>query len=274
MLIILARPLDAQQKRTTNQWEVLEDCRLLTNAPLDGDSFHVEHQGREYVFRLYFVDAPETEVSPNDDNQKKRVEDQAAYFGISQDDVLRVGQLARTWTRARLDKPFTIITRYQNARGMGSLARYYAIVLTEGQNLAFALVSQGLARIHGPRANWPDGPRSTMFVSQLKNAELEAREKRRGAWDDSQFSPFAKPKPPEKRLTEKGAKGVGQPFQPININEASVEELASLPGIGPKLAERIIANRPYASVKDLERVNGIGRKTLDKIRSSVTVGEE
>jgi competence ComEA-like helix-hairpin-helix protein len=55
----------------------------------------------------------------------------------------------------------------------------------------------------------------------------------------------------------------------IDPNSASAGLLQSLPGIGPKLAQRIIDTRaaqPFATVDDLRRVPGIGPKTLDKIR--------
>ncbi len=66
---------------------------------------------------------------------------------------------------------------------------------------------------------------------------------------------------------EKGAK--------INLNTASVEELVSLPGIGPSYAKRIVEfrekNGPFKKVDDLLNVQGIGEKTLEKIRDKVTV---
>ena len=63
---------------------------------------------------------------------------------------------------------------------------------------------------------------------------------------------------------------------PININQASAEELQHLPGIGPALAARVIEARrtaPFKSADDLRRVAGIGPKTLDKLRPHITVGE-
>ena len=45
----------------SKDWIVLENCRLITNPANDGDSFHVSAGEKEYLFRLYFVDAPETE---------------------------------------------------------------------------------------------------------------------------------------------------------------------------------------------------------------------
>lgn len=56
----------------------------------------------------------------------------------------------------------------------------------------------------------------------------------------------------------------------ININTASATELESLPGIGPSKAAAIIANRPFTSVDDLERVPGIGARTIDQLRPLVT----
>ncbi len=61
----------------------------------------------------------------------------------------------------------------------------------------------------------------------------------------------------------------------IDINRASAEELRKLPGIGPKLSQRIIEERrkaPFQSVDDLRRrVPGIGPITLQNLRPYVTV---
>ncbi|MBI3960969.1 MAG: ComEA family DNA-binding protein [Chloroflexi bacterium] len=56
----------------------------------------------------------------------------------------------------------------------------------------------------------------------------------------------------------------------VNLNTASADGLMSLPGIGPSKAAAIIANRPYDSVDDLDRVPGFGAKTIDQLREMVT----
>ncbi|OIJ16173.1 hypothetical protein BKP35_04130 [Anaerobacillus arseniciselenatis] len=59
----------------------------------------------------------------------------------------------------------------------------------------------------------------------------------------------------------------------ININHATVEELQTIPGIGPARAGAIVANREeqgrFQSIDDLVRVSGIGEKTLDNMREFI-----
>lgn len=61
----------------------------------------------------------------------------------------------------------------------------------------------------------------------------------------------------------------------ININTATVDQLQSLKGIGPKTAARIITHRKrvggFKSLEDLLQIKGIGPKTLNKFRGNVEV---
>ncbi len=64
----------------------------------------------------------------------------------------------------------------------------------------------------------------------------------------------------------------------ININTASKAELETLPRIGPAMADRIIEERtlrgPFARVEDLNRVRGIGPKTIDRLRPHISVRDD
>ncbi|AEH44595.1 competence protein ComEA helix-hairpin-helix repeat protein [Thermodesulfatator indicus DSM 15286] len=61
----------------------------------------------------------------------------------------------------------------------------------------------------------------------------------------------------------------------INLNVAGQEELANLPGVGPKIAAAIVEYRekygPFKSVDELLEIKGIGPKKLEKIRPLVTI---
>lgn len=56
----------------------------------------------------------------------------------------------------------------------------------------------------------------------------------------------------------------------ININTASARQLERLPGIGPALAGAIVeyrnANGRFATIVDIQRVKGIGKKKYEKMK--------
>ena len=57
----------------------------------------------------------------------------------------------------------------------------------------------------------------------------------------------------------------------IDLNSATEQQLDSLTGVGPELARRIIAARPFTSVDDLKKVSGISDKLLETNRLLLTV---
>ncbi len=64
----------------------------------------------------------------------------------------------------------------------------------------------------------------------------------------------------------------------VNINTADAAQLTLLPGIGPKMAESIIAYRSsvgtFNSIEDLVNVKGIGPKSLEKMRPYLSIKGE
>ncbi|MGO9641055.1 MAG: ComEA family DNA-binding protein [Candidatus Acidiferrales bacterium] len=65
------------------------------------------------------------------------------------------------------------------------------------------------------------------------------------------------------------------PEKPIDLNTATAEQLEQLPGIGPKIAEAIVAFReksgPFRRVEDLLAIRGISKRKLNAIRPYVKV---
>jgi DNA uptake protein ComE-like DNA-binding protein len=61
------------------------------------------------------------------------------------------------------------------------------------------------------------------------------------------------------------------PAEPIDINRASEPELVRLPGVGPALAARIVAARPFADIDDLRRLPGLRRGIFERLRPLVAV---
>lgn len=158
-------------------WRTYDDARWLPNPANDGDSFHAKVGRRQKIFRLYFVDAPETDLWI-----AARVDEQAAYWGVSREDVLQLGAEAKAFTEDFLRDGFAVKTRHEDALGASQQKRSYALVRVGGRDLGEALVAQGLARVYGRAADAPGERPASQQWNKLRALEQEARKQRLGAW--------------------------------------------------------------------------------------------
>ena len=182
-LLVLAAPTDAFAAK---KWREYTGCRVIPNASNDGDSFHVKPtniKSRSYLFRLYFVDTPESETS-----LPERLQIQADYFGLTDlKDVVKVGKEASHFTENFLKDGFTVYSRLSDALGRSDMDRDYAMVMNAaGEDLGTELVRNGLARVFGQGSDLSDlepyKRDEDAWFRRLRQVELEAKKEKRGAW--------------------------------------------------------------------------------------------
>jgi hypothetical protein len=93
VVVLWTTAIDLSAREGSKDWIVLSNCRFIANPANDGDSFHASADANEYIFRLYLVDAPET-----DEMTPARLVEQAKYFGISVPQAIEVGREAKEFT--------------------------------------------------------------------------------------------------------------------------------------------------------------------------------
>ena len=162
------------------QWEQLTQCRYVVTKYNDGDSFRVNCGGREFVLRLYYIDAPEANLTNG-----ARVGEQRAYFGVTIEDILATGERATERVREILQEPFAISTRWAVAAGRSAEPRFYGLVDVGGKRLIEVLLAEGLVRTKGVVVNLPTAEKSKMYLERLRDLERQAKDQRRGAWAHS-----------------------------------------------------------------------------------------
>jgi competence ComEA-like helix-hairpin-helix protein len=251
--------------------------QLVENPSNDGDSFVVKTAERQLHLRLYFVDCPESVATTDAD--AKRVREQARYFGITDaKKVFEYGHEAKEFTKKVLAKPFTVYTAFSSALGRSPGGRVYSFVITaDGKDLGQTLVEAGLGRTHGSKHEGPTGKTTTDIERMLQKLEAEAMRARKGIWAATDPAVIDKLRA-EQRAEDaevksllKESSGKTAAAGTIDLNTATTSELQSISGVGPVLAGKIMAGRPYKRVDDLQRVSGVGPKLFEKIRPYVTV---
>ncbi len=249
------------------KWEKLENCRLLEHGSNDGDSFRIKTKdGRQFQFRLYFVDTPEVGLFYPD-----RVEAQAQYFGVNADRVLRIGALSSRFTKSFLSGgTFTVWIEWKDA--WGAQTRYAGLVYREDESLIEELVKNGLVRVHGFKNDsiWPGGWVASDYRKRLLQMESKARRQGIGGWGHRKLPVD---EPVVEGIVEEGGNDPSTRSSDVllDLNSATSETLQGLPGIGPVIAERIVQARPFSSVGALLNVKGIGNGLLSKLRPLVIV---
>lgn len=259
--------------------ETISGCRLDPVEWADGDSFQVRMpDGKQQVFRLYFVDSIEKDVT--DVTGKRRLREQARYFGVEDFAVaLEFGKKAAEFTAAALAEPFSVHTAYANAMGRSGKPRYYAFVTTsKGEDLAALLISNGLARSFGLGRETPAGLSRDDQKAALDDLELVAALRGKGIWkhcDPEKVVTLREAEREEMRALEAvdDALTVAPPSEPVDVNKASLEELVRA-GLRESIADSVIRRRPFRSFRELDDVPGIGPATLAKVRPYLRVGDE
>jgi len=214
-------------------------AETLAGTPdvVDADTFKV---GGESI-RLEGVDAPET------GQQCERTGGERYRCGKDATDALRA-RIAGAAVACEVS-------------GRDRYGRALAVCRLAGVDLNGWLVSEGWALAYRQY--------SEAYIAE----EAGAKDAKRGVWAGRFVKPWDWRR--GKRLAQGAAEETGRK---VNINKAGAGRIAAaLNGIGPVKAKAIIEHRerngPFKSVEELLDVKGIGRKTLERIRTDILLQE-
>ena len=197
---------------TGKPWRTFEDCQLIEDDLNDGGTVRVKvkvsidpphHQWADTD--NLFVSLYNVQVASSKDEKRELIEEQAAYWKTSEARVLSAGKSAKTFIAECLADGFTIHIkedsfhdpyflqawrlRLQDPQVKESrpVPLWKAIVMVGDQDLAEALVCEGLARSLGwigafHNQDLPDGSKGRVYATRLTKAESIARNNKRGVW--------------------------------------------------------------------------------------------
>jgi len=130
-------------------------------------------------------------------------------------------------------------------------------------NVLMLAVTVGVLYRAAERGNDTESAQAVALLSQAGSAEREVGDEDAGAAMPVSAKTGSVPRRPV--------------TFPLDLNSAPVEDLMELPGIGEKLAQRLVEYRRrhggFRSVEDLRKVQGIGEKRMERLRPLVRTGE-
>ena len=273
IVLFLISPLLRGQEPLTR----IPNCTLVATEWADGDSFAVLlPDGKQQTVRLYGADCIEIHVS-GDQSNANRLREQRRHFGIDEILVAKaIGEQAKVETFKLLGKPFTVYSSFAAAGGDGRFSRVYAFIETQdGKDLSEWLISQGLARAFGVIRQLPDGTRAAEWKEELADLQLTAARAGKGAWAKTNWENLpkirkeARDENSELELARGNQKA--DESQKIDPNTAARDQLMTIPGVGEKTAAAIIESRPYVTLADLLKVEGIGPASLKKFEPFLAI---
>ena len=91
-------------------------------------------------------------------------------------------------------------------------------------------------------------------------------------------APLSAQEKPAARKSAAAKPAAPTPAAPLNLNTATAAQIATLPGIGAKAAQRIVEHRQknngFKKIEELMNVKGIGEKSFLKLKPLITVAEK
>lgn len=158
-------------------------------------------------------------------------------------------------------------------RTIVSLGMLMVVGCGQREVLRFAPVAPGYA-VERPEEE--EGSDTVVKAAQDKVA-ASARLSERVAASERALRHPAEPSAPVRSraaapvVGEGSAAAAAAPPALVDLNTATLAELDALPRVGPAMAARIVAKRPFRRPDDLRRVSGIGPSTLRALKPLVTV---
>ena len=176
-------------------------------------------------------------------------------------------------------KPAPPVPKEITIRVMGAVKNPGVYRFKEGAKVVDAVKAAGgpkedalldIMRLTQPLKEGSEIVVSSKFGAEEYRRMLLARKSGEVITTEDLIRAYGRPVPAEKEEAAR-APAPAAASSKININTASQPQLETLPGIGPKRAEVIIAHRPYGSIEEITRVPGIGPKTYGALKDKITV---